>query len=103
MFQSTFVYRVTRQLPPRKIVPWLGLGLELGLVVVLRSKFPWGILFKNRFNSYPIAKLMTFITFKSLDKTCSDIEKTWFLLIHWVAIKSKKYEKIQKQSSRGAL
>ena len=28
-----------------------------------------------------------FITFESHDKTCSRIEKTWFLLVNWVAKK----------------
>ena len=31
------------------------------------------------------AKFMIFITFESRDKTCSKIEKTWFLLVKWVA------------------
>ena len=30
-------------------------------------------------------KFVIFITFESRDKTCSKIEKTWFLLVHWVA------------------
>ena len=31
--------------------------------------------------SFPNAKFIRFITFESLDKTCSKIEKTWFLLV----------------------
>ena len=27
---------------------------------------------------------MTFITFKTRDKTCLEIETAWFLLVHWV-------------------
>ena len=30
-------------------------------------------------------KLVIFIIFENSDKTCSKIEKTWFLLVHWVA------------------
>ena len=33
---------------------------------------------------------MIFITFKSCDKTCSKIEKSWFLLIQWVVKINKK-------------
>ena len=32
---------------------------------------------------------MIFITFKTRDKTCSKIEKAWFLLLQWVAKSSK--------------
>ena len=31
--------------------------------------------------------------FKTCHKTCSKPEKTWFLLVHWVANNSKMYEK----------
>ena len=34
------------------------------------------------------------------DKTCSRVEKAWFLFVHWVAKNSKTNEKIQKQSCR---
>ena len=30
-------------------------------------------------------KFVIFITFESRDTTCSKIEKTWLLLVHWVA------------------
>ena len=33
---------VTRQLPPSKIAPWLGLGFPSGLVLELGGNFPWG-------------------------------------------------------------
>ena len=33
-----------------------------------------------------------FITFESCDKTCPKIEKTWFLLVQWVAKISKNDE-----------
>ena len=33
-------------------------------------------------NCFPNAKFI-FITFESCDKTCSKIEKTWFLLVGW--------------------
>ena len=39
------------------------------------------------------AKFMIFITFESRDKTCSKIEKTWFLLVKWVAKKKTVSEK----------
>ena len=34
-------------------------------------------------------KFMIFITFKTRVKTCSRIEKAWFLLLQWVAKSSK--------------
>ena len=34
-------------------------------------------------------KFMIFIMFKTCDKTCSKIEKAWFLLLQWVAKSSK--------------
>ena len=37
---------------------------------------------------------MIFITFKTPDKTCSKIEKAWFLLLQWVARSSKMNEKM---------
>ena len=43
--------------------------------------------------SFPVAKFMVFITFERRDKTCSNIEKNSFLLVHWVAKNSKTNEK----------
>ena len=37
---------------------------------------------------------MIFITFKTHDKTCSKIEKAWFLLLQWVAKSSKMNAKM---------
>ena len=42
-------WRATRQLSPRKIVPELGLGIVLGLVLGLRGNFPRGQLSQNHF------------------------------------------------------
>ena len=38
-------------------------------------------------------KLVIFITFESRDKTCSKIEKTWSLLVHWVTKNGQVNEK----------
>ena len=43
------------------------------------------------------AKFMIFIKFKSRDKTCSKIEKTWFLLINQIA--KKQLSEWKKSSS----
>ena len=37
--------------------------------------------------------LVIFITFESRDKTCSKIEKTWSLLVHWVTKNGQVNEK----------
>ena len=39
------------------------------------------------FVKFPNAKLMIFITLESRDKSCSQIKKAWFLLVHWMAKK----------------
>ena len=39
-------------------------------------------------------KFMIFITFENRDKTCSKIEKNWFLLVHRVTKNSKMNKKI---------
>ena len=38
-------------------------------------------------------KSVIFFTFESCDKTCSKIEKPWFLLVHFVAKNSRVNEK----------
>ena len=38
-------------------------------------------------------KFVIFTTLESPDKTCPKIEKTWFLLVHWVTKKSRGNEK----------
>ena len=39
-------------------------------------------------------EFMIFITFKTRDKTCSKMEKAWFLLLQWVAKSSKMNRKM---------
>ena len=41
---------------------------------------------------------MIFITFESRDKTCSKIEKSWLLLVHWL---TKTVKQKQKKSTSG--
>ena len=59
------------------------------LILCVSEKYLFPSSYSQVQSKFCKVKFVIFIMFESCDKTCSKIEKTWFLLVHWVANSSE--------------